>query len=161
MKLIISSFIILAICMACKDNAEQLEAMQKRITSLELKTEHLYTPGFGEFMSVIQVHHNKLWFAGINSNWELADFEVGEIRETLQALEKFQSQRVETESLPIIYPALDSVASAIKNANPNEFRTSFTALTATCNKCHQAVKYSFNRVKIPDKPPFSNQVFKK
>ena len=35
-------------------------------------------PGFEEFMSNIQAHHAKLWFAGQNHNWKLADFEIHE-----------------------------------------------------------------------------------
>jgi hypothetical protein len=34
-----------------------------------------YTPGFGDLMSSIQVHHSKLWFAGKNQNWALAAYE--------------------------------------------------------------------------------------
>ena len=48
-----------------------------------------YTPGLGEFMSGIQVHHEKLWFAGKAGNWQLADFETGEIRETIDDIQKY------------------------------------------------------------------------
>ena len=39
-----------------------------------------YRPGLGEIMSGIQTHHAKLWFAGINENWKLADYEVKELK---------------------------------------------------------------------------------
>ena len=65
-----------------------------------------YKPGLGEFMSGIQVHHAKLWFAGTAANWKLADFEVGEIKETLDDVEKYCTDRPELASLPMIHPPL-------------------------------------------------------
>ena len=146
--------------LACNDHAAN-KKLQSRIDSLENKLANTYKPGFGEFMSGIQVHHAKLWFAGINNNWELADFEIHEIREAVDAVKKYQPERDESKSVPMIEPALDSVSTAIQQKNPAQFKNSFVLLTNTCNNCHKAVNYIFNEVKIPDTPPFSNQVFKK
>jgi hypothetical protein len=44
-------------------------------------------------MSSIQVHHAKLWFAGQNQNWELADFEMHEIAGIDDAIKEYQSER--------------------------------------------------------------------
>src|SRR5262249_14805529 len=43
-----------------------------------------YVPGLGEFMTATQLRHAKLWFAGKNSNWALAAYEVDEIKEGLE-----------------------------------------------------------------------------
>jgi len=48
-----------------------------------------YKPGFGEFMGGIQVHHEKLWFAGTNQNWKLAGFEIHEIKESMDDIRKY------------------------------------------------------------------------
>src|ERR1041385_8814533 len=40
-----------------------------------------YTPGLGEIMSLQQMRHAKLWFAGQNGNWLLADYEIKELKE--------------------------------------------------------------------------------
>ncbi|MEO7982864.1 MAG: hypothetical protein ABI688_02160 [Bacteroidota bacterium] len=151
-------FFILTGCNRSATNTRQLQA---RIDSLEQKLSATYKPGFGEFMSGIQVHHAKLWFAGINNNWELANFEVHEIMEALDDLQTFQTERKETKNLPMLNPALDSVNKAIQEKNAVLFKNSFILLTATCNNCHKAVEFSFNEVKIPETPPFSNQVFTK
>ena len=103
-----------------------------------------YKPGFGEFMSNIQIHHAKLWFAGVNQNWQLADFEIHEIEESLGDILKYQSGREESKSLNVINAPLDSVKSAITKKQLNLFKTSFTTLTTTCNSCHEAVKFNFN-----------------
>jgi hypothetical protein len=146
---------------ACNRAEKQSKQLGARIDSLEQKLANTYTPGFGEFMSGIQVHHAKLWFAGINANWELADFEIHEIMEAIDDLQKFQPGRKEVSSLPMLNPALDSLNAAIRQKNLVQFKSSYTLLTNTCNNCHKAVDYPFNEVKIPDTPPFSNQVFEK
>jgi hypothetical protein len=111
-------------------------------------------------MSGIQVHHEKLWFAGKNENWKLADFEVHEIKEALDDIQNYCQDRPEIRSLPMITPPLDSVVSAIAQKNSLAFKNSFTVLTSSCNSCHQATKHEFNVIKIPDSPPFSNQEFR-
>jgi hypothetical protein len=153
--------VVLFISLGCKQSGTNTQQLQNRIDSLRQKLATTYKPGFGEFMSGIQVHHAKLWFAGINNNWDLADFEVHEITEALENLQIFQVERKETKSLPMMNPALDSVNNAIQQKDPVLFKKSYTLLTASCNDCHKAVDYSFNEVKIPDTPPFSNQVFKR
>jgi len=59
----------------------------------------------------------------------------------------------------MINPALDSMNAAIAKKDPVQFKNSFVLLTNTCNNCHHAVNFEFNVVTIPDKPPFSNQIF--
>ena len=133
--------------------------LQARIDSLEKKTADPYRPGFGEFMSNIQVHHAKLWFAGINANWKLADFEVHKIMESLADIKKYQADRKETAMIGMLDPAIDSINTAISQKNVGLFKNNYQLLTATCNNCHQAVQFEFNVVKIPESPPFTNQSF--
>ena len=52
--------------------------LQNQIDSLRSRLDSSYTPGLGEFMLSIQEHHAKLWFAGKNGNWDLANFEIDE-----------------------------------------------------------------------------------
>ncbi len=120
----------------------------------------VFYPGLGEFMMGIQAHHAKIWYAGINQNWALADFEVGEIKETLEGVKKYCTDRPEIKTLPIIYPALDSVNNAIKAKNLLRFKASFVLLTNSCNSCHQNTNHAFNVIKIPDTQPFTNQEYK-
>src|ERR1700746_3268474 len=47
-----------------------------------------YEPGLGEFMTATQLRHAKLWFAGKNNNWALAAYEIDEIKEGLEDVEK-------------------------------------------------------------------------
>src|SRR5437667_6263294 len=40
-----------------------------------------YTPGLGEIMTLTQMRHAKLWFAGQAGNWPLAAYEIDELKE--------------------------------------------------------------------------------
>ena len=145
---------------ACNHPVENTGVLQNRIDSLEIKLADTYKPGLGDFMSGIQVHHSKLWFAGQNENWKLADFEVHEIMEAIEDIQKFHTERKESQMIDMIFPALDSINYAILQRNAAQFKSSYILLTNTCNNCHRATNFEFNVVKIPDTPPFSNQDFK-
>ncbi len=143
---------------ACTNQARQ-HALQKRVDSLNAQLEQAYRPGLGEFMMGIQIHHAKIWFAGRSQNWALAEFEAGEIKETIEDIRKYCTDRPEIKSLPILYPALDSVNNAIKAKSLKQFETSFRLLTNSCNNCHRSTNHQFNVIKVPETPPFTNQEF--
>ena len=145
---------------ACTNQGDRAQTVQSQIDSLQKKLDNTYKPGLGEFMSSIQVHHAKLWFAGTNRNWKLADFEIQEIEEDLGNIQKFNADRPEVKSIGMIMPPIDSINAAIKASDEKFFERSFTTLTATCNNCHLATAHEFNVITIPTTPPLSNQVFK-
>jgi hypothetical protein len=145
---------------SCSRENQRIEVLQQRIDSLENLLEDSYRPGFGEFMSNIQSHHAKLWFAGQNLNWKLADFEISEIRETVDDIRKYETEREESKTIQLILPALDSVSNAIQREDPELFKNEYILLTNTCNSCHRVTQFEFNVVKIPDQQTFSNQDFK-
>lgn len=154
MKITSLLFILALFLSSCKNG--EMENLKLQVDSLKRNS---YRPGFGEFMSNIQTHHAKLWFAGINGNWELADFEINEIKENLENIQKYQAGRKESQLVIMLLPALDSVGAGVKEKNLSVFKNTFSSLTNTCNDCHRTVNYGFNVVKIPDSPPVSNQVF--
>lgn len=148
-------------CLAtsCGEPEGQTSNLQAQVDSLQRRVESSYRPGLGEFMSGIQVHHAKLWFAGKAGNWGLADFETKEIREAIDDINLYCTDRPEVASLPMIKPPLDSIDEAIRNKSIVQFKRGFVLLTNTCNNCHRATKHEFNVIQIPLTPPFTNQVF--
>ena len=158
-KIFILPVIIISI-ISCSQQSSNTQSLQNQIDSLQEKLSQVYKPGFGEFMGYIQAHHEKLWYAGQHENWKLAGFEMDEIKETFENIQKYETDRPETKLLPMIKASLDSVTTAIGQQNPAKFKNSFTMLTNTCNTCHLAAKFEFNVVKIPDMQTFSNQDFK-
>ncbi len=133
--------------------------LQAKIDSLQKLIDSAYKPGLGEFMSSIQLHHEKLWFAGKNENWKLADFEINEIREDLTDINSYCRDRPETHFLPMITPPLDSVTLAIQQENSASFKKHYIILTNTCNSCHQVTKHEFNVLKVPETSSFPDQEF--
>lgn len=144
----------------CHQQSDNTQYLHKRIDSLEHKLSEAYKPGFGEFMSNIQAHHAKLWFAGQNQNWKLADFELHEIMENVEDIQKYETERKESQMIIMINPALDSVNRAIQKKKIELFKSSYILLTNTCNNCHHAANFEFNVIKIPDVQTFSNQDFR-
>ena len=159
MKIIVP-FIIAAcfVMIACNQSADQ--RLQAKVDSLQAKLDDTYKPGLGEFMMGIQEHHAKLWFAGINKNWQLADFEVHEIGETLDDVKKYCTDRPEIKSLGIIDPAVNAIKAAISKQDADKFKAGFIELTNGCNSCHKDNQHGFNILTIPTAPPVTNQDFK-
>ena len=158
MKLLCLLFISF-IVISCNESSGT-KNLRLQIDSLNQKLSNTYSPGLGEFMSGIQVHHGKLWFAGNNENWKLADFEIHEIMEAVEDIQKYNTDRPEIKSIGMISASLDSVNAAIVKKDPAAFKSSFNILTNTCNSCHQSTDHGFNVIKVPDSPPYSNQEFK-
>lgn len=119
-----------------------------------------YRPGLGEYMIGIQLHHSKLWYAGINKNWKLADYETGEIKESFESIKEVETDRPEVKTIGIIEPALSKLSEAIAHKDEQEFKDSYALLTASCNNCHITNHFEFNVIITPTAQPVNNQDFK-
>jgi len=152
--------------LGCNNGHTTLMTLQSEINYLNAKNDSLekeilfIKPGLGDLMLNMQVHHNKLWFAGKEENWPLAQFEHDEIMEILTQAEAIEKERTEVKLFKVmIYPQLDSIEVAIKQKDGDKFSHTFTSLTNACNNCHTNTKYNFNKIIIPERPPYSNQEF--
>ena len=122
-----------------------------------------YTPGLVEFMMHVQSHHAKLWLAGNARNWELADYQIDELKELLEEITKRVPQY---KDLPvgqmiesITMPPIRDVEGAIKARDFAKFTAAFNTLTAACNACHEAANRAFIIIQRPATSPFPNQSF--
>ena len=122
-----------------------------------------YEPGLGEFMTATQARHAKLWFAGKNRNWELAAYEVDEIKEGLADAAKLHATH---DGIPVadmiktlLDPRIERLEKAVDAKNSAEFTTAFDELTNGCNSCHQKSGKPFIRIQRPSEPPVTNQNF--
>jgi hypothetical protein len=156
----INFFFSIILLTGCHNSYIPTQDLQSQIDSLKKQVHTAYKPGLGEFMSSIQLHHEKLWFAGTAQNWQLADFEIHEIMEALDDIQHYASDRTETKSIVMLQSPIDSIGKSIQQKDVQSFKRNFQLLTTTCNNCHASVHYNFNQIKIPETPPFSNQVFK-
>lgn len=125
-----------------------------------------YTPGLGEIMTLTQMRHIKLWFAGEAGNWPLADYELDELQEGFADAVRFHpthkdSPRPLTELVPeFTAPPLRSLRAAVAERDASAFVSAYDSLTLSCNGCHEAVGFSFNVVTRPTANPYSNQQFR-
>jgi len=154
LTLLVSAFIYFFSCQQPATNPSSsltADSLHKLMAQYEL--------GLGEIMGGIQTHHAKLWYAAINDNWDLAQYEIDELKERFEQARNTE-ERPEVKMIPMIYPAIDSVAAAIKEKSLDKFKSSFQTLTTTCNSCHSDNNFSFNVITIPTAPPVTNQDFK-
>lgn len=152
---------IISLCASCtRKIPPKTESVQLNNSSVpDSESNVAYRPGLGEIMSRIQMHHAKLWFAGIKQNWKLAAYEIGEIKESLDAAARLETDRPEIKSIPMISPPIDSLSHAIERGDAKAFKGDFQLLTNTCNACHIANHFEFNVIIIPTAPPVTNQQF--
>jgi hypothetical protein len=122
-----------------------------------------YVPRLGEIMGATQIRHAKLWFAGQAGNWDLARYELGEIREGLNDAARFDPvfKGIPVASLLMKFSdqPLEDVGIAIESRDSTKFRESFDKLTDACNACHKEAGRGFIVIQRPTMQPFSNQEF--
>ena len=122
-----------------------------------------YQPGLGEFMTATQLRHAKLWFAGKQSNWDLAAYEIDEIKEGLEdAARLFPT----VDGIPvaemiktIIDPRIEELEKAVRAKSSTKFTAAFDELTSGCNSCHAGASKPFIRIQRPIASPLTNQNF--
>lgn len=152
-------------CSRPKDDtatAEKLADVQKQLAQIQRDA---FKPGLGEIMLMNQIRHAKLWFAGENGNWDLAKYELDEIKEGLADAAKYNPVHEDapkplTELIPrFMNVPVQRLEQAIANKDAEKFASAFDTLSASCNGCHQAAEHRFNVIKRPAAPPLSNQDF--
>ena len=65
---------------------------------------------------------------GQNQNWPLADFEVNEIKESLEEIQKYCSDRPEVKAIGMIGPVIDSVNHSIQQKGRSVIQEKFRSL---------------------------------
>ncbi len=122
-----------------------------------------YIPGLEQFMGVIQNEHAKLWYAGSKRNWELAAYQLGEIKELMSDMQDlvptFKDLPLADMLDAVITGSIADVEKAIEGKDSKKFAATYGKLTDACNACHQATGNGFVVIKRPTQPGFPNQDF--
>jgi len=118
-------------------------------------------PGLGEYMSTIQLHAGKMWFAAKAANWELAAYEVDELKETMEAAQKLDEEKNGVKISPLLDSLLKTQVAALDNAvksgSAPKFQKSYDETLSACNGCHAEAGFKFIHIVRPTAPPVSNQ----
>ncbi len=124
-----------------------------------------YVPGLGEMMSLQQMRHVKLWFAGQANNWDLASYELDELGEGFDDIVKYHPTHKDSPVAPkdaiprMVTEPLKDIRAAVAKKDSRAFEQAYDSLTTSCNNCHQATNFGFNRVQRPATNSFPNQAF--
>src|ERR1043165_6381284 len=129
----------------------------------QAQTKEPFSPGLGEIMTLQQMRHLKLWFAGRAGNWPLAAYELDELKEGFEDVTKYHPTKHDaptgTMSDAVVAKEVAELARIIEAKDRKQFAASFDRLTASCNACHQAAKHAFIVIQRPTVNPYSNQSF--
>jgi hypothetical protein len=117
-----------------------------------------YVPRLADIMNALQLRHLKLYFAGRAQNWELADFELRQVRAGLAEAAVLYSGLPVTNITTLAAP-VQALSDAIKAKDERKLMNAFGQITNGCNACHQSMDRKFIVIAQPTQPPFSNQLF--
>ena len=113
-------------------------------------------PGLGEIMTLQQLRHIKLWFAGRAGNWALADYEIGELNEGFEDVNKLLGGDTVEK---MVGDPIKALQKAIDDKNRAAFTSAYDKLSAGCNNCHRTLDHGFIMIQRPALLPYSDQAF--
>jgi hypothetical protein len=124
-----------------------------------------HVPRLNDMMVVTQLRHFKLWYAGTAGNWPLANYELGQIRVSIED-ERNMYPKYYASNMNTMSEVTDELDRAIKAKNGIEFSNALAKLTSECNSCHEAADVGFIKIREPklsplETSPFSDEVFSK
>lgn len=113
-------------------------------------------------MAYIDRYASKLYFAGQEQNWELADMYTHELEEVAETIIESndtdnginRSELMET----MLIPQIEAMEEAIDAKDRELFNRNYQTLIHTCNKCHSAAEYGMVKITVPNTNPY-NQDF--
>lgn len=136
-----------------RDSLERVQA--------DLKIAKDLAPGLGEYMTTIQLHAGKLWFAAKAANWDLAQYELDELKETMEAAKALNAEKNGIKISNVLDSVLQTQVAdldkSIKGKRPTEFQKSYDDTLSACNGCHTEAGFKFIRIIRPIAPPVANQ----
>lgn len=151
------------------DNSEKLSdrmsAFESSVISADGQISSLkdQVPGLGEYMTGLQLHMAKMWFAAEASNWQLAEYELHELSETADAVAALKVSRdkidISDEIKKALGPRITALRQSIDGHGTAGFADSYSAALNSCNGCHDSAGYPFIHITIPSAPPVTNQLW--
>ena len=117
----------------------------------------------GQQMLLLQIRHARLWAAGEDENWLLAQFQLAELNEALDDVVEqngdhaaLQPQKLSVVLPAIMKPAVVQLRTAINDGNRSEFERAYDGLSDACSSCHKAADHGFLVIQRPRTPVFDN-----
>ncbi len=135
---------------------DSMMLLRRQVDSLKQQV-----PGLGEYMSGVQLHISKLWFAAQALNWDLASYELNELGEAIEGAEALRATRDSVNITAVLQSLhdtqLDLLTRSVRSRHRQAFLDAYSQTIATCNGCHRAAGYGFIHIITPTAPPVTNQ----
>lgn len=121
-------------------------------------------PGLGEYMTTMQLHAAKLWFAAGAANWKLAGYELAELDETMVAAEALHARRDSVDVSSVLESVrrtqLPVIGQLLRTKSTGGFIDAYGQTLAACNGCHRPAGYGYIHIIIPASEPVTSQQWK-
>jgi hypothetical protein len=121
----------------------------------------LAVPGLGEYMTSVQLHVAKMWFAVQYKNWRLAKYELDELGEAMDAASALHVTKNNVNITEVLTGvkngSIPPIDDAIAHGNNKAFIQAYDQLLTACNGCHTASDHGFIKIERPRSEPVSNQ----
>jgi cytochrome c556 len=134
MKTILSILIFLSLVSCQNKQQEQIDSI---------------TPGLGEYMAIVEYHHNNLSKAIKKQNYKRANYELDELMEVFEVTQKLHNNHEKLlqpldKLLPkMMYTQIENIRKSLKTNDSLAIKKSFETLTTNCNACHAINKMAF------------------
>lgn len=123
-------------------------------------------PGLGVIMQEIGRRFTAIFYAARGGNWDLANYELNELREAQEVAETTRPNRKDAlVSFEDSFlgssenPQEGTLQDAINKKNFLAFNKSFKSATTGCNGCHQSTGFSFIKYRLPKSSELPLQFF--
>lgn len=133
----------------------RIHALEQRIAELE----RLARPELGQQMLLLELRHDRLWWAGEAGNWNLAYYMAGELGEAVQGIVETNGDAAELQpqKLSEVMPAmlnvpLKNLMDAIGAHDKAKFAKAYDELSAACTGCHRVAGNPMLVIQRPKTP---------
>lgn len=143
--------------------AQQPAPPKPDLASLQAEIERLkqIVPDQAHAMQDVEYHFTNLWFAGNQSNWDLAQFYFNETKSHLRWAVRIIPVRKDNAGQEIkLQDILEAVENtplkqlddSIKAKDREKFAAAYEFTLASCYSCHKAADKPYLRPRIPEHP---------
>ncbi|MBI1850047.1 MAG: hypothetical protein HYR85_06855 [Planctomycetes bacterium] len=137
--------------------ADAAARLEKRLEALEK-----LMPGPGEFMRSVQSDFAKLYYAVNYENWELATFEIKEVKEALDQAAIALPEKNGVNLVGLVDamksgPLAKIESEVIAKKDGGAFKDLYPDAIQLCNGCHTQTGNGCIRVQVPSAPPVYSQ----
>ena len=157
---------------ACSNTDQSAEIAELRAQVASLKSASVVpavapatpaAPELGQQMLELQIRHARLWQPGAARNWMLTQFELAELRESLNGVVELNGDHAAVQPnrladvLPTFMdPALKQMQAAIDTQDGPAFDKAYDEVSKACTDCHASADHSFLVIQRPQSPMLDN-----